>query len=186
MPENIIKIIPNGTEIKSKVALSSSSDQIIILFLGRVDIHHKGLDILVNSILRITDYLIENKVVLNIVGPYDSIKDQSYFDEMFRKHPKLNSVIKLLGPQYGDDKEKILSECDIFIHTSRYEGMPMAVLEAMSKGKPCIVTLGTNMVDIVNKADTGFAVSNDPKIMSKELKDIIKIEKDELIRKAIW
>ena len=42
--------------------------------------------------------------------------------------------------------------CDkhIYILTSRYEGMPLTVLEALSCGCPCLITSQTNMEDLIS------------------------------------
>ena len=43
-------------------------------------------------------------------------------------------------------------EFDLFIHTFRFEGHPIAVLEALSYGIPCLLTPGTNMAGEVEAA----------------------------------
>ena len=67
---------------------------------------------------------------------------------------------KYLGAIYGEGKLEQFVKCDYFIHTSRYEGMPMAVLEALSFGIPCIVTDKTNMEEIINEANGGFVTNS--------------------------
>ena len=54
-----------------------------------------------------------------------------------------------MGQIYGEDKYKVLDSSDIMVLTSRSEGMPMVVLEALSFGCPCIVSEATNMATIV-------------------------------------
>ena len=50
---------------------------------------------------------------------------------------------KTVGELYEEKKEEFLNGCRIMVLTSRYEGFPMTVLEALSHGNPCIVTPGT-------------------------------------------
>ena len=76
-------------------------------------------------------------------------------DEMYVKDNMMENG-EYIGPVYGEEKQKQLAKCDYFIHTSRYEGMPMAVLEALSYGIPCIVTTETNMEDIISGSNGGF------------------------------
>ena len=40
--------------------------------------------------------------------------------------------------------------------TSRFEGMPMGLIEALSYGVPCIVTPGTNLMQEIESAGAGF------------------------------
>lgn len=72
----------------------------------------------------------------------------------------LRNIVSILGPIYGNEKYDIISKCNIFVHTSRYEGMPIAVLEALSIGTPCFVTAGTNMAGIINESGAGFTSDN--------------------------
>ena len=48
---------------------------------------------------------------------------------------------------------------DAFIHTSRFEGFPMALLEAAGLGLPLIVSEGTNFGNYVKKFNSGLVMS---------------------------
>ncbi|MEN1932826.1 glycosyltransferase [Escherichia coli] len=52
---------------------------------------------------------------------------------------------------FGLKKEEVLESNNIFIMTSRYEGLPVSVLEALAYGNICLLTEGTNMAKIVKK-----------------------------------
>lgn len=49
------------------------------------------------------------------------------------------------GPVYKEQKQELLSNSDIFIHTLRWEGMPISVLEVLSHSIPVIVSEETNI-----------------------------------------
>ena len=72
------------------------------------------------------------------------IKDES------NKLPTLNDEIS------GKEKENAIMNSDIFVMTSRFEGHPMGMIEALAYGLPCFATSGTNMVDVIKEYDAGW------------------------------
>ena len=63
------------------------------------------------------------------------------------------------GPLFGDDKAAALSSADAFVLPSFSEGLPMAVLEAWSYGKPVLMTPGCNLPEGIS---AGAAVEARP------------------------
>ncbi|WP_413488616.1 glycosyltransferase [Carnobacterium divergens] len=177
-----IEIIPNGIELLEnsyKKENGIKDDKISLLFIGRIDIHHKGIDILIDSLLSLEENLIE-KYELYLVGPYDGHFDEEYIKSKIKENPILESVIKIEGPKYGNEKEVYYEKADIFVHTSRYEGMPIAVLEAISQGLPILVTPETNLADIVEQSKNGFITSANVKEVEKSLIELNTFNKMEL------
>ncbi|MEH2307084.1 glycosyltransferase [Nostoc sp.] len=64
-------------------------------------------------------------------------------------------------------------EFDLFIHTFRFEGHPIAVLEALSYGIPCLLTPGTNMAGEVEATGTGWSMEATPAAIAKRIQDIL-------------
>ncbi|MEO1337322.1 MAG: protein kinase, partial [Myxococcota bacterium] len=52
---------------------------------------------------------------------------------------------QLVQAMFGEERDARIAAADAFVHPSRHEGMPTAVLEAGSLGRPVIVTPGTNL-----------------------------------------
>ncbi|NDJ76811.1 MAG: glycosyltransferase [Chloroflexi bacterium] len=72
-------------------------------------------------------------------------------DELGVKH-----VLWLAGEQ--TDIPALLAHMDIFALTSRNEGTPNAVMEAMCAGLPCVVTAAGDCPHIVVEGETGYIV----------------------------
>lgn len=51
---------------------------------------------------------------------------------------------------------RLLGEASIYIQTSRWEGMPLSVLQALAAGLPCVVTDAVGNRDAVRQGITGF------------------------------
>lgn len=145
---NKIICIPNGIDQINSINRHNNS-LVRFLYIGRMDVNHKGLDLLFDAINQLPVEQID-KCEFIFAGPFETTSDEKYINN--------NIVVngKYIGPVYGEEKQKQLENCDYFIHTSRYEGMPMAVLEALSYGIPCVVTTETNMEDIVRESNGGI------------------------------
>ena len=151
-------MIYNGVEFTDLIRKNVINKETLnILFIGRLDVNHKGIDLLINAISSKIE-IFDKKIKLYLVGPYDSNKDKRVIESLICSVPQLKDVISIEGPKYDKEKEKYYDLCDVFIHTSRFEGMPVAVLEAMDHGMPCIVTPGTNMAEILTECKGGIVV----------------------------
>jgi|SRR5690625_801496 len=141
------------------------------VFIGRLDIYHKGLDILIEACSKVYNNLKNNNCVIEIYGPNQrgSIKTLN----SLIMNNNLEDIVKVLPPVYDKEKSKILRDADVFIHTSRFEGMPMSVLEALSHGIPCFLTPGTNISTEVENAGAGWEVRFSSKDIAQGLKEIL-------------
>ena len=146
---NKVLCIPNGIDQINTINRFGDNKIIRFLYIGRIDVNHKGLDILFNAIKQLTSEQ-KDRCKFVFAGPFETTSDEMYVKDNMMENGEY------IGPVYGEEKQKQLAKCDYFIHTSRYEGMPMAVLEALSYGIPCIVTTETNMEDIISGSNGGF------------------------------
>ena len=84
----------------------------------------------------------------------------------------LKSKIKLHGQVA--DIHKLLSQLDIYVHTSHYEGFPNAVMEAMACGLPCVVLNTSGCAELVRHQETGLVVTPDnPELLADALLKLI-------------
>lgn len=58
--------------------------------------------------------------------------------------------------------------------TSKVEGLPISVLEAMACGLPIISTPAGGVVDIVKDGENGFIVNSNDKIIAKKMNELAK------------
>lgn len=136
-------IIPNGCDIPSVQKREFRSENLQGTFIGRKSIYFKGLDLLLEACNVVKPYLMQYNCKINIYGPHEGKSDEmlsSYILEY-----GLKDYVFLHNGIYEQRKEDVLLNSDFFILTSRTEGHPVALIEALSYGVPCLVTEGTNM-----------------------------------------
>lgn len=166
-------VLPNGFYFGSnEFKKNKQLDNINIIFIGRKNRIHKGLDLLMKAINKKKDFLIKNNVKFFIIGP-DRIRTNAYINRMIEKN-KVENIVENLDAVYGIEKEKILTNGDIFVHTSRCEGLPTAVVEAMIYKMPILVTRGTNMYEIAKDKQCGWGAENNVKSISQQFDKIIE------------
>ena len=154
-------VIPNGILMPMVHEKNFSKGCINATYIGRVDIYQKGLDILLESISEIKKSLEEKRFSLTIYGPSQA-NDLNLLKRMVSRL-QINKFVQFKSAVFGEEKQKVLLSTDVFIMTSRFEGLPMGLIEALSYGVPCFVTRGTNMAEEINEADAGWIAENNKK-----------------------
>ena len=139
-------------------------------FVGRIDVYIKGLDLLLEALSRVNSQQKGAACKLIIVGPFAAPRDEKYVSPAI-KRLGLEHIVKLVGPKYEQDKWRHFLAFDVCAQTSRTEGMPMAVLEAMALGRPCLVTPGTNIGDVVREGG-GWVCEPESKSIAETIKSI--------------
>lgn len=112
-----------------------TGDDGYVLWLGRFDPEHKGLDVLLNGLSLIPP---EVRPTVRLHGPDwrgRKSKVARMVDDL-----ELSSWALLGEPVYGRSKKAMLARCGAFIYPSRWDACPNAVLESVAMGVPTITT----------------------------------------------
>lgn len=167
--------IENGVEIiqDKTVSLKPSQSELDIITISRFDFA-KNSSLLI-PILKELDKLNSNfNFTISILGDGNGKND---FNKQIISE-NLSNKIKLLGPQINITDYLINSFC--YISTSKWEGMPLGVIEAMAIGLPIIASNVTGNKDVVKNNVNGFLYDiNNPK---EAAAIILKIAQD----KELW
>ena len=131
----------NGVNSRS-IAKSIPKDR-GIAFMGRYDIYHKGLDLLIEGVQIAAKSMRDAKVKIDLFGS-DYRGGRAALERRVAAE-NLSDIVTVNDPLVGDDKYAALARYRYFIHSSRYEGQPQAVLEAMSVGCKPLVSTGCNL-----------------------------------------
>jgi glycosyltransferase involved in cell wall biosynthesis len=81
--------------------------------------------------------------------------------EMRARHDRLGlgSRVQLLG--YREDAVRIMSACDVFTLSSRHEGLPVSLMEALSLGLPVVATAAGALPSVITNGVEGVIVPID-------------------------
>ena len=152
-----VRVIPNGIDFDVYQCAASGStirhdlglshETRLIGCIGRLS-REKGLDVLVDSFGR----LAHANAHLLIVGDGDE-KDQleKQAERLgFREH------VHLLG--HRTDIKELLKTLQVCVQPSRFEGMPMVILEAMATGCPVVATAVGGVPQMIRDGVDGWLV----------------------------
>ena len=129
-----VGMIPNGVSRELLGCTTEKSDY--VLFIGRIDIHHKGLDVLLDAYGEFSHFF--PGIRLAVAGDG---RDRDKFGEELMKLPgHIRNNVELLGWVSGDEKKEALRKALFVVFPSRYEVQPISVLEAMACGKAVVVS----------------------------------------------
>ena len=171
---NKIDVIPNGVEIKNikKIGLGMrkkyniKKDDIVFLYVGGTQ-KRKGINELIDGFTLLNN----SNTKLIIVG---TITQNFKTSRRYKNHT--NNII-FTDRVPNKTLKKLYQMSDIFVLPTKWEGQPIAVLEAMSYGLPVITTNRYGMIDQVDDNVTGLLLdSTSPNDILHKMKHIISMD----------
>lgn len=167
----------NFNEVKKQVdLLKSNSDDLVFIHLSRFNEYQKQHSVLIKAFNRIRSEF--KNVILLIIGRDYEIEKAEFLKEIAQEG------IYFLGEKGNVGDYLYLS--DVFCLSSRFEGLPISLLEAISCGCIPICTPVGGIKDIIQQDKTGY-ISSDISEESyyQEINNYLrkpnKIKKNELI-----
>ena len=118
---------------------------------------------------------------VNLYGPINKIERAIILNKI--EEYRLNDLLFVHDSVFGEEKKKVLLNTDIFIMTSRFEGLPMGLIEALSYGIPCFVTKGTNMDTEILRFNAGWTSNNQIESISSVFNQMIQ-EREQVVEKG--
>lgn len=117
-----------------------------MVFLGRLDIHIKGIDHLLDIARRMPTTAFE----LYGEGP-----DR---ERLVRSHPP---NVSILEPAFRADKAQVLARAGLYLQTSRFEAFGISVGEAMLAGLPCAISETMDLAPLFTEHHLGMVLPTD-------------------------
>lgn len=173
-PKANLRVIPNGIEDGLLECESRYGDY--ILYLGRVDVDQKGVDLLLKAYATIPE---EERIPLYLAGH----SFQQSVIENLTASLGLNDWVRMLGKVAGEEKKRLLSDSRFVCVPSREETFGMVITEACAVGKPVIYFDKSPMNEVSSPACSGVEPFN-IRAFSEQIRKFIKMEKSELMLKS--
>ncbi len=117
-------VIPNGVHFPTSNPYKDKSTFKVGL-LARLS-YQKGIDILIHHLKKTQGTSFD----ISIAGSGEE-------EEKLKQHAHGLENLHFLGKTL--DPKGFLNDCDVFLSSSRWEGFPLSVLEAMAQGLPCLL-----------------------------------------------
>lgn len=159
--------------LNARINRNSENNNKTLLFMGVLDRDFKGLDVFLKL-------MAELPKTYNAIVVGDGVLLPHY--KMMARELEISSRIDFRGYISSPEKKKeIMAEADFFILTSRREGLPRVVIEAMASGLPCLCSAVSGVRELVDEKYI-FAV-NDFKQAKQILTNISNAEYEEMSKK---
>lgn len=136
--------------------------------------YQKNLDMLVRVISIITKKS-EIKCIILGIGHYSP--ETRHLINLIKEY-NIEDKIELI--EWLDRKEvlQMIANSTLYVSTSRYEGLPLSILEAMGLGKACVVTDVDGNRDCIENGKTGAIVQlNNDEAMAEVIIELLLNEK---------
>lgn len=142
-------------------SLGYSDQDILVCSVGQA-VYRKGWDILVQAFARVQEQVPQMRLLLvGAIAKKGVGESDIYQKELFNliDNLKIQDYVQLTGVR--NDIGDILSAADIFAFPSRAEGLPLALVEAMAAGLPCIASSVGGVPEVINNNVNGLLVASE-------------------------
>ena len=147
-PSQVV-VLPNPVRVPARVADRAGRTQVQFLHLGRLGTRKGGYD-LMNAFASLPEAM-RSRARLVMAGDGD-------VEGMRKLAAPFGDRVRVLSWIDAHERDRLLTESDVFVLPSYAEGVPMALLEAMAAGLPCITTPVGGIPDVFTHGAEGLLV----------------------------
>jgi len=142
-------------------------EQDYLLYLGRLDLFHKGLDVLLEAAVPLSREF--PQLELRIAG---TGRDRAEVEQRIAALG-LGHWVRMLGHVSDAQRLELLAGARVFLTPSRMEGFGLAAAEAMAAAVPVIATRAGSLTEVVDDAGVLVPVE-DPAALAREAAALLR------------
>lgn len=147
-----VRVLPNPV-VPPSLPAGVVRESHTLLFLGRLE-EEKGVFVLVKALARLAGHYPALRVVFAGEGDMAALRSAAATAGVLER-------IELPGWVAGEAKAGLLARAGIFVLPSRFEGLPMALLEAQAAGLPVVATRVGGIPQVVTDGENGMLADPD-------------------------
>lgn len=168
---------PAGDRRRMREELGIASDQLVFLYLSRID-PKKRVHLLLDAFELAAPRLPDWRLLIAGDG------HPTLVAELRARAQSLSCArrISFLGFQGGQQKSDLLAAADVFVLPSEFENFGIAVVEALHAGLPVIVATGVQLWQGIIAAGAGLSFTDSPRDLAELL---LRIGNDPSLRAGI-
>jgi len=166
-----IHIIPMGIEVGRIEKDRSETEQLQILFVGRIA-RVRRIELLLQAVNQLSI-----PFHLTIAGGEEktsSVTRTGYLNELkqLTKQLNLGNKVTYVGKKTPLELKTLYQSADIFVYPSLYENFGQPLLEAAAHGLPLISTPVGIARDIIIQGETGYQISGKPEEIQERIESL--------------
>src|SRR3989442_1175814 len=146
----------------ARLVLGIPADGFVVGWIGRLS-HEKGPDVLLEALHRVTDL----PLVVSVVG--GGIERAA-----LQARARRLGLEGILWHGAVPDADRLFRAFDVVVLSSRTEGSPMVLFEAMAAEVPVVATRVGGVPDIVSSAEAALVPPNDPGALAAALRAVYR------------
>lgn len=168
-PSAKIALIPYGVD-DYLFEPHNTPEEPYILYLGRIDIYQKGLDILISAFAELSPQY--PSLELYIVG---SGKDEKKLSRLVKSKTQISDRVKMLGRVVGLPKRELIRRSLLVCVPSRFESWGLVAIEANACGKAVVGSYISGLNEAVRDKETALLVPpENPHLLATALRQLIE------------
>ena len=173
VPQERVRVIPNGIDSRPFM-VKRSTDPIdwsqdrpaVVGMVARLSAE-KGVDLFLRAAAQVAGAIPHVRFVVVGDGP-DRQELEALIDEL-----RLRPFASMLGRR--NDMPAQYASFDLLVSSSRKEGLPITILEAMASGLPLVATAVGDVVNVVRDGETGIVLpAGDPGPLALAIVDLLR------------
>lgn len=138
------------------VQIRAEGDSLHVLFLGSIG-PIKGVYDILQAVAGLTENQ-RGRVSVTVAGTFETAEEEARFRSAVGRY-RLDALVSAPGQVRGSEKDRLLRSADIFMLPSYGEGVPVAMLEAMSYGLALVVSRVGGIPEVVRDGQDGLLLN---------------------------